>query len=71
MWISVFNSKIKIYTFYTFLLKFKIMYINNIKVKSDYNAALNILDEGLRIIGCSTSEFTLVDYPTMDELGID
>ena len=50
MWISVFNSKIKIYTFYTFLLKFKIMYINNIKVKSDYNAALNILKEGLRII---------------------
>ena len=43
------------------------MYINNIKVKSDYNAALNILDEGLRIIGCSTSEFTLVDYPTMDD----
>ena len=28
---SVFNSKIKIYTFYTFLLKFKIMYINNIE----------------------------------------
>ena len=43
------------------------MYINNIKVKSDYNAALNILDECLRIIGCSTSEFTLVDYPTMDD----
>ena len=33
----------------------------------DYNAALNILDEGLRIIGCSTSEFTLVDYPTVDD----
>ena len=28
---SVFNSKIKIYTFYTFLLKFKIMQINNIE----------------------------------------
>ena len=26
-----------------------------------------ILDEGLRIIGCSTSEFTLVDYPTVDD----
>jgi len=25
-----------------------------------------ILDEGLRIIGSSTTEFTLVDYPTMD-----
>ena len=36
-------------------------------VERDYNAALNILDEGLRIIGCSTSEFTLVDYPTVDE----
>ena len=50
MWISVFNSKIKIDTFYTFLPKFKIMYINNIKVKNNYNAALNILTEGLRII---------------------
>jgi hypothetical protein len=27
----------------------------------------NILKEGQRIIGCSTTEFTLVDYPTMDE----
>ena len=26
-----------------------------------------ILDEGLRIIGCSTSEFTLADYPPMDD----
>ena len=33
----------------------------------DYNAALNILDEGLRIIGMSSPEFTLVDYPTMDD----
>ena len=33
----------------------------------DYNAALNILDEGLRIIGLSSPEFTLVDYPTMDD----
>ena len=36
-------------------------------VERDYNAALNILDEGLRIMGCSTSEFTLADYPTMDD----
>ena len=36
-------------------------------IERDYNAALNILDEGLRTIGCSTSEFTLVDYPTVDE----
>ena len=36
-------------------------------IERDYNAALNILDEGLRIIGCSTSEYTLVDYPTADD----
>ena len=42
-------------------------------IERDYNAALNILDEGLRImettinVGCSTSEFTLVDYPTVDD----
>ena len=36
-------------------------------IDMDYNAALNILDEGLRIIGCSTPEFTLVDYPTVDD----
>ena len=36
-------------------------------VERDYNAALNILDEGLRIIGSSTTEFTLVDYPTVDD----
>jgi putative transposase len=36
-------------------------------IERDYNAALNILDEGLRIIGCSTPEFTLADYPTMDD----
>ena len=28
---------------------------------------MNILEEGLRIIGSRTPEFTLVDYPTMDE----
>lgn len=33
----------------------------------DINAATNILNEGIRIIGCSTSEFKLVDYPTMDD----
>ena len=36
-------------------------------IERDYNAALNILDEGLKIIGSSTTELTLVDYPTMDD----
>jgi putative transposase len=36
-------------------------------ISRDYNAALNILEEGQRIIGCSTAEFKLVDYPTMDD----
>ena len=36
-------------------------------IDRDYNAALNILDEGLRIIGLSSPESTLVDYPTMDD----
>ena len=36
-------------------------------IERDYNAALNILEEGLRIIGSRTLEFTLVDYPTMDD----
>lgn len=36
-------------------------------IERDYNAALNMLDEGLRIIGCSTPEFTLADYSTMDD----
>ena len=36
-------------------------------IERDYNAALNILNEGLRIIGLSSPEFTLVDYPTVDE----
>ena len=36
----------------------------------DYNAALNILDEGLRnIIGLSSPEFTPADCPTMDDRG--
>jgi hypothetical protein len=26
------------------------------------------MDEGLRIIGSSTTEFTLVDYPTVDDI---
>ena len=33
----------------------------------DINAAVNILNEGLRKIGSSTTEFKLVDYPTMDD----
>ena len=37
------------------------------KINRDYNTALNILDEGLKIIGLSSPEFTLVDYPTMDD----
>ena len=42
-------------------------------IERDYNAALNILDEGLRIlettinVGCCEPELTLVDYPTVDE----
>lgn len=36
-------------------------------IERDYNAALNILDEGLRILGSSTAEFKLVDYPTVDD----
>ena len=36
-------------------------------IERDYNAACNILDEGIRIIGLSSPEFTLVDYQTMDD----
>lgn len=36
-------------------------------IERDYNAALNILEEGLRIIGLSSPDFKPVDYPTMDE----
>lgn len=36
----------------------------------DLNAAMNILMEGERIIGSRTTEFTFVDYPTMDERGL-
>ena len=36
-------------------------------ISRDYNAALNILDEGLRIIGCSSPEFKLVENPTVDD----
>ena len=38
------------------------------KIDRDYNAARNIRDEGLRkLVGSSTTELTLVDYPTMDD----
>ena len=33
----------------------------------DINAATNILHEGMRLLGSSTTEFTLVDYPPMDD----
>ena len=33
----------------------------------DFNAALNIRDEGIRIIGVHYTKFTLVDNPTMDD----
>lgn len=33
----------------------------------DINAAVNILHEGMRLVGSSTTEFKLVDYPTMDD----
>ena len=36
-------------------------------IERDHNAACNILDKGLRIIGLSSPEFTLVDYPTVNE----
>ena len=33
----------------------------------DINAAVNILHEGMRLLGSSTTEYTLVDYPPMDD----
>jgi putative transposase len=36
-------------------------------IERDYNAALNILEEGKRIIGLSSPEFTPVENPTMDD----
>ena len=42
----------------------------NKSISRDYNAALNILDEGLRnIIGLSSPEFTPAGCPTMDDRG--
>ena len=36
-------------------------------IDRDYNAALNILEEGLRIIGLSSPEYTPAENPTMDD----
>jgi len=36
-------------------------------IDRDENAAINIENEGIRIIGQRLPEFTLVDYPTMDD----
>ena len=36
----------------------------------DVNAAINILMEGERIIGCRTAEYTLVESPTVDDRNI-
>jgi putative transposase len=36
----------------------------------DLNAAMNILMEGEKIIGVRSTEFTLADYPTIDERGL-
>ena len=37
------------------------------RLERDINAAINILIEGLRIIGVRSTEFTLADCPTMDD----
>ena len=39
-------------------------------IERDYNAALNMLDEGMRIIGLSSPEFTLAEKPTVDDRGL-
>ena len=36
-------------------------------LERDINAAINILIEGLRILGVRSTEFTLADCPTMDD----
>ena len=41
------------------------------KHNRDFNASVNIEDETQRILGIRCPELTLVDYPTMDDIGSD
>ena len=47
------------------ILLAKVQYTD--KWTNDNNAALNILEEGLKIIGLSSPEYTPVENPTMDD----